>query len=369
MTPLSYPTQPEQLTTGWLTTALRADGAITTSTVTHIEQTPVGVGAGMLGSLVKIDLTYDHAEAGAPSSVVAKFATPIIGNRAVAMAFRLYEREIGFYRQVAPSVDVAAPRSFAGEIDTSNGDSVLLIEDLSAYRTGDQVAGCTAAEAKTIIDAIVPLHAAYWGHAEDMPLECVPHIDSDSQIAGITGGCHYGWDPAMERFGHVIAPEIKAVREQFLAAVPELHRMMGRCTQTVIHGDVRLDNLMFGTSPEHPDVILIDWSMTISNGLHDVAYLVSQNVTTEERRAHELELVAHHHAGLVARGVTGYTLDQAWSDYKTAILYLFCYGVVIGGTLDPSNERGAAFMEKLLERSSHAVMDHHLLDLLSTIAG
>jgi hypothetical protein len=244
----------------------------------------------------------------------------------------------------------------------------LLLEDLSEYRTGDQVHGCSAADARGIIDAIVPLHAAYWGHADDMPLKCVPHIDGEQQIAGITGGCQFGWDPAMAAFGHVIAPEIKAVREQFIAAVPELHRMMGRCTQTVIHGDVRLDNLMFGSTPDQHAVILIDWSMTISNGMHDVAYLLSQNVTTDERRAHELELVAHHHSRLVGLGVTGYTLDQAWDDYKTAILYLFCYGVVIGGTLDPSNERGAAFMEKLLERSSHAVMDHHLLDRLPQVA-
>jgi hypothetical protein len=37
---------------------------------------------------------------------------------------------------------------------------------------------------------------------------------------------------------------------------------------------------------------------------------------------------------------------------------------VIAGTLDPSNERGAAFMRQLVSRASAAVMDHNLLSLL-----
>ena len=114
------------------------------------------------------------------------------GNRAVAMAYRMYEREVGFYREISPTIDASAPRCFAAEVEPVSGDCVLLLEDLSAMQTGDQVAGCSAETAKQIIDAVVPLHAKYWGHPEDLRVDSVPRIDGDAQSAGITAGCQAG---------------------------------------------------------------------------------------------------------------------------------------------------------------------------------
>ena len=62
--------------------------------------------------------------------------------------------------------------------------------------------------------------------------------------------------------------------------------------------------------------------------------------------------------------MTGYTVEQLWDDYRLAALYLFVYAVVIGGTLDPSNERGLAFMTKLMERATATIDDLDLLSLL-----
>lgn len=361
--PATYPTHPSLLTSEWLTAQLRASGALKDGRITGFTTEPVGEGVGMLGILVRVTPTYDRPEASAPKSFIAKFATPIVGNRTVAMVFKLYEREVSFYTKIAPNVRAAAPICYAGEIDPTTGDSVLLLEDLAGYRMGDQVAGCTAAEAFEIIDAVVPLHVKYWGRADEIGLPCVPHIDGDLQIAGISGGCEVGWDPCVERFGASMAEEIKASKSKFVPAVPALHHMIGGRTQTVIHGDVRLDNLMFGVTPGQHPVVLVDWSLTISTGLHDVAYLLSQNVKTEQRRANEAALLSHYHKRLGENGIT-YSLDQVWEDYKVAVLYLLSYAIVIGGTLDPSNERGANFMSKLIERSSTTVMDHDLLSLL-----
>lgn len=355
----NFPTHPSELTPEWITERLRDAGAITASRVTGLTTSPVGEGIGFLGILAKATLEYDQPEPGAPGAVVGKFASPVPSNRAVAMAYRMYEREVGFYREIAPTIDVSAPRCFAAEVEPESGDCVLLLEDLSAMTTGDQVAGCDAATAKQIIDAVAPLHAKYWGHPEDLAVESVPRIDGEAQIAGITAGCEAGWDPCMANFGHVVSDEIKASRDRFLAAVPEIHRMIGRRVQTIIHGDVRLDNLMF----DETKIILLDWALSISSGLQDVGYLLSQNVTTDERRAHETELLEHYQRRLAEHGIE-YPLEQCWEDYKVGVLYMFCYAVVIAGTLDPANERGAAFMEKLVERASATMMDHDILSLL-----
>ena len=163
----------------------------------------------------------------------------------------------------------------------------------------------------------------------------------------------------MALFGHVVPEEIKSAKDRFLPAVPEIHKMVGRRTQTIVHGDVRLDNLMFGDD----QIVLLDWALSVSTGLQDVAYLLSQNVQLDERRAHEAELLEHYRTKLAEYGVD-YPADKILEDYKVGVLYTFCYAIVIGGTLDPANERGAAFMEQMVERSAATMMDHDILGLL-----
>ena len=135
---------------------------------------------------------------------------------------------------------------------------------------------------------------------------------------------------------------------------------MGRRTQTLVHGDVRVDNVMFGPDDQHP-VVLIDWqAVMVSNPLQDLAYLLSQNLTVDDRRAHEDELVRYYFDQLVALGVTGYTLEQCWDDYDVGVLYLLSYPLIIGGAFDPANERGKQLAEEVLRRSSQTVTDRGL---------
>ena len=46
------------------------------------------------------------------------------------MALRNYEREVKFYRDIAPTVDIRVARCYHGEWDPSDHDFVLLLEDL-----------------------------------------------------------------------------------------------------------------------------------------------------------------------------------------------------------------------------------------------
>jgi hypothetical protein len=72
------------------------------------------------------------------------------------------------------------------------------------------------------------------------------------------------------------------------------------------------------------------------------------------------------HSELLKNGVKNYTADQAWDEYRRAVLYLWVYATVIAGTLDPSNERGKAFMTAMVTRSSTAIGDLDGIALLDT---
>lgn len=361
-----YPARPEALTAPWLTARLRDEGILgDAASVARFKTAPIGAGSGFMGRLVRVTLGYEGDASAAPRSLIAKFAADPGHHRDIAMQFRLYEREVTFYRKVAASFAGVAPHCYAAEIDPATGDSVLLLEDLGAYRTGDQAQGCSASEARMIIDLLAPMHARYWGRSHEVGW--APPIDGDIQIGGTSAGCAMAWDPCAERFGHRMASELLAQRDAFLAAIPALHRRMAEPVQTLVHGDIRLDNLMFGTGGAHRPAVALDWIVGRSAAVQDLAYLLSQNLRLDERRAHESELVAYYHARLMDLGVTGYTLDQLWTDYRYAVLFLFSYAVLITGALDPTNERGAAMMEQLVHRAASAVMDHDLLPLLKTL--
>ena len=83
----------------------------------------------------------------------------------------------------------------------------------------------------------------------------------------------------------------------------------------------------------------------------------------DERRTSERDLVERWRQDLVAAGVTGYGAEQAWDDYRRAVLALWTL-VVIAGTLDSGSERGRAWMTEMVRRSATAIEDLDLLDLL-----
>ncbi len=357
----SFPAHPSQVTTEWLSDVLG-------HAVTGFDSTPVGEGVGMLGVIARLQLRYDGPHDNAPASVVVKCATDVAANRAVAMGFRVYEREVKFYQRLADKVGAGVPLCYFAEFDDESGDFMLVLEDFTGYRAGDQVEGCGVEDAEACIDVMARLHATFWNADSHPELDWMLadfQVDGELHRPGISGGFGVGWDPCISIFGAHIAPEIIEAGPRFAANVNELHLRMGDGAKTLIHGDFRLDNLLFGQTPEDHPMVLLDWQGTlVSKGTQDVAYLLSQNLRTPERRTHELALVTRYHEQLVKHGVTNYSFEQAWADYRLSVLYTFAYAVVIGGTLDPSNERGRAFMAQLIDRSSTTVMDLQLLKIL-----
>lgn len=363
-----FPAQPEELTAGWLTGALRASGHLAAErAVADLAVTPVGM--GILGQVFRIHAAYEGGAPGAePPTIVAKFAHPLEANRAIAMNTRMYEREVRFFNEIAGQVAVPKPACYHASVDTVTGENVVLLEDLGAYRAGDQVDGVTVDEARAIIDAVAPLHAAYWGRGDDPALADAMRIDS-SYIEPFLPGLLGTWERAVAEFPHRIAPEVLPHVPRYVQAVGDLMRRMGTFPQTLVHGDVRLDNVMFGDGAggRHP-VMLIDWqAVMVSNPLHDLGYLLSQSLDVELRRAHERELVEHYHAQLVAHGVTGFDLAACWAAYDTAVLTLLSYPLIIAGVSVPDDPRSVALAEAVLQRASTTVADRGLLALLDTL--
>jgi len=157
-----FPTTPGELTSAWLTSALRTGGALGSSAVTSFTWSliPEQGAAGIVG---RASLDYDRPDPGAPASVAIKFATPHTPIRTVMHQFGLYRAEVEFYRQLSADAGIPTPRCYYADIDPQSGHFVLVMEDMKDSRPGDPLRP-TVPDVEVAVDHIARFHARWWKH-------------------------------------------------------------------------------------------------------------------------------------------------------------------------------------------------------------
>lgn len=301
---------PDALTPQWITHALRAGGTLGAERVESVELEPVGTGQ-MCDSL-RLRLHYDRAS-DAPRSLIAKLPSADPTSRATGLQLRSYEIEVRFYQQLAPQLPVRTPQVFHADIEVTSGSFVLLLEDLAPARPGDQLAGCSPAEAEAALAELVNLHAPRWGDPALAELEWL-HRDPETSKAMAIAMLPMLWSGFVERYADRLGDE---VHEAGSVLFEHFERHVNANTEphTVVHGDYRLDNLLFAGDAAR--VAVVDWQ-TCAHGpaMSDVAYFIGAGLLPEERRVCEADLVRSYHRALVDAGVQDYPFERGWDDYR-----------------------------------------------------
>ena len=345
---MSFPAQPEALSNAWLSEKL---GEHLGDEIVSHEVEFFGEGAGIIGQVTRVHLT---TKGGEPHSIIAKFPSPAAENRAVAATYDMYSREVGFYQNVAPLISLRVPACYFADFNPDTQDFVILMEDLKGYRIGDQVAGCTEADALAVVRGIADLHASTWAFQDE---RVVSH-NNPSQRDGMVAGFAMGWPVVEENFADLIPASAAALGVKMGAAVPRLLDAMCTDPVSISHADVRLDNVFFGDD----EIALVDWqSVCTSAPEQDLAYFVTQSLADDVRRSRDW--VGVYHEALTSKGVD-YPLEACRERFRVSALYLMCYAVVIAGTLDMGNERGQALARTLLGNSLRSLDELDAFELL-----
>jgi hypothetical protein len=122
--------------------------------------------------------------------------------------------------------------------------------------------------------------------------------------------------------------------------------------------------MFFGEPGSEEDVVVLDWQLTTrSGGPYDIAYLLAQSLTTDDRRKHEDRLLALYHQCLTEGGVA-ISYDEVRDAYRVALMVCLIIPVSVGGTLDMANERGRQLAETITERTFAAAIDMKCHELL-----
>jgi Ser/Thr protein kinase RdoA (MazF antagonist) len=356
------PETPKALTPAWLSGVLNTE-------IAAVSWEVLGEGRGFMGDILRLTLHGRDRED--PTSVIAKL--PKRANRAMGELIGVYEREIMFFVTFAADVPVRIPRLLYADFDRDRGSEnqeqilrlldrlppflmnaiaamgarvaaaknrryVLLLEDLTPMRPGDQLAGLDPEGCRQVLGTIARLHRHFWqserlkGHYWLLPLDVDARLrhgrfrQNRERFAGTLGeglGSTLAW---LDRHGETLV-------RRFAAEAPE----------TLAHCDLRLDNVLFDGS----DCAVIDWQLVRRGpGALDVAYFLSGALSESCDATTERDLLQHYHEAL---DVPGYPFDAFERDYRRAMLMHLAL-LSSADEVDFGNDRGGAMMRAWLRR-------------------
>jgi aminoglycoside phosphotransferase (APT) family kinase protein len=258
---------------------------------------------------------------------------------------------------VAGGLPVALPACYCAAYDAAADDYVVLLEDLAPARPGDQLAGLTPDQAAAAIDELAALHAAGWGSARLAALPWLNRATADSAAftAALVTDLYAGF---RERYAARLAPETRPLIETLL---PRLPGYLARRDEpgTLVHGDFRADNLLFGAA--RPAVL--DWqTCAYGSGPADLAYFLGSSLPVPARRAHERALVRRYQAALGARGVM-LSWTDCWDGYRRHAFSGIVMAVA-AAMLVQRTERGDEMFCTMADRHARHALDLGAVGLL-----
>lgn len=355
-----FPKSAAEVTIPWLEERLRMSGALVDGRITGVEH--VSIGTGQVGDTARFTITYDREGAG-PATVAAKFASSDATSRSTAAMFGLYRKEVSFYRELAPNIDVRTPRTYGSELTDDGTDFILLFEDLGPCRGGNQLTGCSIEDARHGMRQAAALHAPTWNAPWLGETDWIqPAAGTQEQMIAL-----YPQAQAIfrERYADTLAPELMAICEQLNDLAP-IYFSRTSTDYSVTHGDYRLDNMLFDVRGGEDPVAVVDWQTTgVGCPLNDIGYFLGCGIGSTLRRPHENELLDLYCDEMTRRGVS-LTRNQIWDRYRVGALH----GVstaVFSAAFVVRTDRGDQNFLSMARNSCELCLDHDSIGALKRL--
>jgi hypothetical protein len=343
--------RPEDLTAAWLTAAIGA-GTVADFSVERI-------GTGQMSECYRVQLTYADA-GGGPHSVVLKVAATDPVSRQTGVGLGLYEREVGFYRDIAPGLHGPVAPCYHAAFDASAGVFDVLLGDANPAVVGDEIRGATIEQAHLAVTELARLQGPLLG---DTRLAEAQWLRRDAPVnQGLITALYAGF---VERYGDQIAPSHRTVCERLVggfdayaaeeAAEDRIHGL--------VHGDYRLDNMLFGVDGADRPLTVVDWqTVTWAPAMTDLAYFIGCALPVADRRTHYDALLRAYHEAL------GPDAPISLAGVREGVRRQSFFGVmmaIISSMLVERTARGDAMFMTMLQRHCEHVLDVDALAILA----
>ena len=334
---------PEEITADWLTAVLgRSDLEL-------LETERIGTGQMSQSHRVSFRVADAH-----PETVIVKLASDNAISRATGVGLGAYLREIEFYRSLAARIGGPLANCHLAEYDAADGWFTLVLDDAVGAVAGDQIAGCSVEQAQVALRALARIHAPVLG---DLALGTADYLNQPSPLnQALLTQLLPGF---LERYGARLAAEHVELCQRFVVSadgwIADQRPPLG-----LVHGDYRLDNLLFGEDA----CTVVDWQ-TVSWGpaMSDISYFIGGGLSVEDRRAHEEQLVRLYHRELLRHGIEGFAWEQCWEGYRRQVFH----GIVMtiaASMIVERTKRGDEMFITWFQRNAQQALDLNAAELL-----
>jgi len=342
---LTIPQQADELTASWFTDVLDYD-----DTVTSVERSVVGTDIGFMGELYRCTLNWEHnTDPELPKSVIVKIPSNKPENRALGEGIRAYEREIVIYGEFQDDLGIPMPKAHYSIMDPDPAPwaerpimflfeklpiggvgwlvqkfmdlstkmpprrYLLMIEDIDDARPPTQAEGGSLEDSEVALKILAKFHAKNWMRQKAldtsqriMPVDATPKIFQSAY--------RRNREIFVEQWGDTVGPEVMERLDRFDENLPKLASELVAEPWTVVHGDYRLDNVLFRSDDE---VVVIDYQLVgWGRAGYDVAYFITTALLPEHKSEEEALLRVYHDA-LTEAGVTDYSYEALVKDCQT----------------------------------------------------
>jgi Phosphotransferase enzyme family len=314
---MRLPVKPEQVTSTWLTAALRFRYPGVTVTRSCVEDV-------ICGTSTKIRVRCEYNPVGRDTALPATLIVKGGFEPHSPSMKEMYANEIRFYRDVQPVVPMHSPRCYYAGSDGEGYQSIVIMEDLKAKGVEflhAQRPQRYAEVARRLTD-MACYHAQTWNS---------PHFKPGGRFDWI-GSRFGGWSlEYQDRYfvpdvwqQYVSSPRGAAVSQRLhdRSAIRRALQRIGEIEATeplcLIHGDTHLGNLYIETdgTPGFFDaqVARAPWHL-------EVSYHITCALDIPDRKAWEQPLLVHYLEALKANGIDAPSYESAWLSYRRSLAY------------------------------------------------
>lgn len=233
----------------------------------------VGVGRGFASTVLRLTV---QAHGRPPLTVVAKVGPdPAL------------DREVAFYRELAGRLAAPAPQCwYAGP--APDGTPVVLLEDLTCARPGDALAGGSVAD----VAAVLASMASVWRQPAAGPvLGMLPLWGSDPAVR--QERFRVSWARLREQLAAEVPHEIWLIGERLRDSLAAVAAGLRRAPGVAVHGDLHLDNVLFGPERAGRRPVVLDWGSVCAGPCAiDVFPFLAMSLSPEDHARHAADLLA-----------------------------------------------------------------------------
>ena len=346
------PQEGSEFTADWFTDLFQEQYG---AAVLDVSREVIGTGVGFVGEIHRCFLSWDATRGDLPTSVIVKVPSKLPLNRSLGEGLQLYEREVIAYEKLSSNMGLPMPNVLYSAMDddpTPWLDSVinflfsrlplggvswltvkflelasknpklrryvLVLEDIADARPPSQVEGGSLDDALISLATLAKFHAHHWMNEESIAVS--DRIWALNRLPKVSQASYArNREEFIGRFGELVGDEKMRVIDDTQDRLEDLLAPLAQDPWTLLHGDYRLDNIMFRPNSE---IVVIDYQL-LSKGRPgwDVAYFITTALSADYKSEEET-MLKHYHETLLRAGITNYSFEELVDDVELTKLLL-----------------------------------------------